>query len=132
MITTIAGSRYSSYNGDNKLATLAYLNYPRGVAVNINGDIYIADSENHRIRLVTIATGIITTIAGTGVYGYYGDGGLAIVARLNYPDGIAVATNGNFYITDRANNRIRLVTVSSGLHIHFINAKITLFQYIYT
>ena len=95
---------------------------------------YIADSYNHRIRKITVSTGIITTIAGTGTNSYSGDGGAATSATLNYPTGLAfdaagtllyiclfttVLTSfsylGNMYIGDAGNNRIRKVTISTGI-----------------
>ena len=81
--------------------------YPSGVAVDSNGNIYIADTNNNRIRKVNSTTGIITTIAGNGYAGYSGDGGLATNAQLNDPYGVAVDSNGNIYIADTTNDRIR-------------------------
>ncbi len=76
---------------------------------------YIADTYNQRIRKVTISTGIINTIAGTGINGYSGDNGPATSATFYYPYGIEVDSAGNVYIGDRDNNRIRKVTVSTGI-----------------
>jgi uncharacterized protein (TIGR03437 family) len=115
-ITTVAGNNQYGYSGDGGPATSAELYNPEGVAVDAVGNIYIADSFNNVIRKVTVATGIITTVAGisqiTGVGGFAGDGGLATHALLNYPEGIAVDSSGNLYIADSFNNRIRVVTVS--------------------
>ncbi|MCK5644163.1 MAG: hypothetical protein KAJ19_25415, partial [Gammaproteobacteria bacterium] len=86
-INTIAGNGYFGYSGDGVLATEAELDYPLGVAVDSKGNIYIGDTENHRIRKINIE-GIITTIAGNGSFGYSGDGGLAIEAELDYPRGV--------------------------------------------
>jgi sugar lactone lactonase YvrE len=91
------------------------LYYPSGVAVDISGNIYIADNYNQRIREVTAATGIITTVAGNGTAGYSGDGGAATSAELYYPSGIAVDGSGNIYIADSTNNRIRKVTAATGV-----------------
>jgi trimeric autotransporter adhesin len=115
IITTVAGNGTHGYSGDRGLATSATLNYPYGVAVDTSGNIYIADSWNNRIRLVTKNTGIITTVAGNGTRRYSGDGGLATSAILNYPHGVAVDTSGNIYIADSGNNRIRLVTKNTGI-----------------
>ena len=79
------------------------------------GNIYIADQWNHRIRKVTVSTGIISTIAGTGTAGYSGDNGAATSATLNYPHGVVLDTAGNMYIADFTNNRIRKVTISTGI-----------------
>ena len=108
IITTIAGAATRGYSGDNGSAVKAQLAAPSGVAVDASGNVYIADTNNARIRKVS-ASGIITTIAGNGVQGYAGDGGQATTAELNYPCGIALDGAGNLYIADLANNRIRKV-----------------------
>ena len=94
IISTIAGTGTSSYSGDNGAATSAALSYPRGVGLDTAGNVYIADGGNHRIRKVTISTGIITTFAGTGASSYSGDNGPATSATLNYPYGVAVDSAG--------------------------------------
>lgn len=109
IMTTVAGTGTQSDGGDGGAATDAQLNYPNGVAVDRSGNLYIADTENHRIRKVTASTGVITTVAGTGVAGDSGDGGAAVHARLNHPNGIAVDEAGNLYIADTHNQRIRKV-----------------------
>ena len=114
IIKIIAGTGIISYNGDNILATKAYLRYNRMVAVDTSGDIYIADSENHRIRKVTKMTGIITTIAGTGVPGYNGENIAATSALLNLPAGIAIDSTGDIYITDQINQRLRILSKKTG------------------
>jgi trimeric autotransporter adhesin len=115
VITTVAGTGEFGYSGDGGLATLATLNSPQGVAVDASGKIYIADMYNNRIRMVTESTGVITTVAGTGTTGYSGDGGLAALAVLNLPMGIAVDASGKIYIADTKNNRIRMVTKTTGV-----------------
>jgi sugar lactone lactonase YvrE len=100
--------------GDGCAATSASLGVPLGVAVDTSGNLYIADTNDARIRKVTVSTGIITTVAGTGNGGYSGDGGLATSAKINAPASIAVDASGNIYIADQANNRIRKVTASTG------------------
>jgi trimeric autotransporter adhesin len=115
IITTVAGDGTGGYKGDRGLATSAGLYFPRGVAVDASGNMYIADTVNHRIRLVTKSTGIITTVAGDGTRGYKGDRELATLAGLNAPYCVAVDASGNMYIADSFNNRIRLVTKSSGI-----------------
>lgn len=106
-ITTVAGS--GAEDDDGKLATEAFLTSPRGVAVDDHGNVYIADTENHRIRKIDAESGIIATIAGTGEEGYGGDEGPATEAKLNWPTGVAVDDAGNVYIADRNNERIRRV-----------------------
>jgi len=94
IISTIAGTGIGSYSGDNGAATSAALSYPRGVGLDTAGNVYIADTLNNRIRKVTISTGIITTIAGTGTASYSGDNGPATSATLYYPYGVAVDSAG--------------------------------------
>ena len=115
VITTVAGTGNPGYSGDGAAATACKLSFPEDVAVLANGDVYIADTGNHAIRKVVAATGTITTIAGTGNPGSSGDGGAATSAKLNSPRGIAVASNGDVYIGDRSNNKIRKVTALTGL-----------------
>jgi sugar lactone lactonase YvrE len=95
IITTIAGSGGTgSYSGDNGQATSATLNYPRGVALDSSGNVYIADTSNSRIRKVEISTGVIFTIAGTGSLSYNGDNGQATAVALNYPRAVDVDSAG--------------------------------------
>jgi sugar lactone lactonase YvrE len=108
-ITTVAGTGTGGYNNDNILATNAELKNPNGVALDTNGNIYIADSGNNRIRKVFAVNSTIITIAGTGTGPYNGDGILATNATLQDPRGVAVDTNGNIYIAETGNNRIRKV-----------------------
>ena len=115
VITTVAGNGNYGFGGDGGLATGAMLKQPAAVAVDGNGNIFIADSYNERIRKVTASTGVISTVAGTGTYGYGGDGGLATAAMLEEPAGVAVDNNGNIFIADSYDHRIRKVTVSTGM-----------------
>ena len=110
----MAGTGTGSYSGDNGAATSAALNGPCGISIDSSGNIYIADYNNHRVRKVTVSTGIITTVAGTGTAGYNGDNIAATSATLCYPHGVTVDSYGNLYIADRYNHRIRKVTVSTG------------------
>lgn len=106
IITTVAGTTVSGYSGDNGPATSAKLSSP-GVSIDlITNDIIISDYGNHRIRKVSKLSGIITTIAGTGVAGYQGDGGNATLARLNHPTGV-VDRDGYIVIADTDNSVIR-------------------------
>ncbi len=108
ILSTVAGTGEQGYSGDNGSAKSAVLDSPAGVAVDAAGNIYIADTHNHRIRKV--ASGTITTIAGTGAAGFSGDGGAAASAVLNLPTAIAVDTAGNLYIADTNNHRIRKIS----------------------
>ena len=98
-ITRIAGSGVRGFSGDGGPAIAARLNYPRGVAVDGKGNVYIADLSNLRIRKVS-PSGTITTFAGNGRYGSSGDGGPATSARLYYPYAVAVDRLRNVYIID--------------------------------
>jgi uncharacterized protein (TIGR03437 family) len=119
IITTVAGTTYG-YSGDGGPATSAKLTLQggspalSGLAVDSQGNIYISDTHNCAIRLVTAATGIITTMAG-GTCGNTGDNGPATKASLNYPSGIALDGAGNLYIADNLSNRVRKVDKSSGM-----------------
>jgi hypothetical protein len=112
IITTMAGEEFSpGYSGDGGLATDASLFIPRSVALDTAGNMYIADSQNCRIRKVN-TSGIISTLAGNGNAGYFGDGGPATEAWLAAPSGVAVDASGNLYIADGGNNRIRKVNAN--------------------
>ena len=94
IISTIAGTGTTSYSGDNGAATSATLNYPIGVGLDTASNVYIADTQNQRVRKVTVSTGIISTIAGTGTASYGGDNGPATSATLYNPTGVAVDSAG--------------------------------------
>jgi large repetitive protein len=119
IITTVAGNGTAGDGGDNGPATAANLNALLGVTIDNGGNIYIADTHNHHIRLVTLATGLISTVAGNGSTNaagggtFSGDGGPAILAGLNYPYAVVFDTAGNMYIPDSANNRVREVSAST-------------------
>src|SRR6185312_2277000 len=115
IITTIAGNGAAGYSGDNGPATSAELNYPAGIALDNAGNIYVVDTQNVRIRKITAATGIITTVAGNGTLGSGGDNGPATSASMAYPDGVAIDNSGNIYIADTDNGMIRKVTASTGV-----------------
>ena len=109
----IAGSDSTGFDGDGGPATSAVLSNPYGVAVDSAGNVYIADTSNHRIRKVTAETGVITTIAGGGTAGL-GDGGPATSANLSYPQDVACDAGGTVYIADTGHNRIRKVDGLTG------------------
>ena len=111
VITTVAGNGAEGFSGDLGPATSASLNYPEDVAVDGSGNLFIADCGNNRIRKVD-ASGVISTIAGTILNGFSGDGGPSVVSVLNFPWGLASDPAGGVYIADRVNNRIR--KISSG------------------
>ena len=110
-ITTIAGGGV----GDGGRPTLAALTSPAGVAIDSQGDIYIADGAAHRIRKIDIENNIISTFAGTGNPGFSGDGGPASAAALNSPFGLAFDNDDNLYIADSSNNRIRKIDFLTGI-----------------
>jgi DNA-binding beta-propeller fold protein YncE len=107
-ITTIAGNGIPEFGGDGGPATAASLQYPTGVALDHDGNVFIADAANHRIRRID-PDGTITTVAGTGGAGLAGDGGPATDAKLHKPTGVAVSRKGELFIADEYNHRIRRV-----------------------
>jgi hypothetical protein len=117
-VVTVAGDGVAGYSGDGRLAAFAELNEPTGLAVDADGNLYIADSANNVIRRVDAKTGIITTVAGDyaadkangGLGGFSGDGGPATSAQLNDPQGVALDGAGDLFIADTFNNAIREVT----------------------
>ncbi|MEK7477444.1 MAG: hypothetical protein AAB152_17620 [Candidatus Coatesbacteria bacterium] len=115
LISTVAGTGTAGYNGEGIAATSAQLNNPSGVALDAAGNLYIFDSKNQRVRRVSASTGLISTVAGTGVASYNGDGIAATTAQLNYPSFGGVDAAGNVYISDQYNQRVRKVDMTTGL-----------------
>src|SRR5262249_14418342 len=113
-ITTVAGTGRLGFSGDRGPATAADLRTPNDVALDSAGNLYICDTYNDRIRKVNAATGIITTVAGNGSWGYSGDGGPATAAELGSPYGIAIDAADNLWIADSDNNAIRKVDAATG------------------
>jgi sugar lactone lactonase YvrE len=109
-IETVAGNGAAGFSGDGGPATEASLAWPRDIAIDGDGRLFIADTDNHRIRVVDPATGSIATVAGNGSAGFGGDGGDPTAASLQRPWGIALDAAGNLFIADTFNNRIRMVT----------------------
>jgi len=114
IIVAFAGTGVSGSSGDGGLALNARFRSPRGLAFDTAGNLYIADRSNHRIRKVDKVTGIVTKIAGTS-QGFLGDGGLAVNARLNSPEGVGVSQTGDIYIADTTNCRARKVNVVTSI-----------------
>jgi hypothetical protein len=109
VITTVAGTGTAGFSGDGGPGTNAELNFPDGVALDAAQNLYIGDARNNRIRKLDVSTRVITTVAGSGTAGYAGDGGLATNAELNFPSRPTLDSNGNMYIADYQNNRVRRV-----------------------
>jgi len=110
-ITTIAGIGTLGFSGDGGAAGKAALGLSVGLAVDNSGNLYVADTQNARLRRIS-SGGVITTVAGDGLYSYGGDGGSAASAQLSAPHGMAVDSLGNVYIADTTNNRVRMVSPS--------------------
>jgi sugar lactone lactonase YvrE len=110
LVETVAGNGTAGFAGDGGPATEAALNYPRDVAIGPDGRVFIADTDNHRVRVVDPSTGVISTAAGNGEAAFGGDGGNPVAASLQRPFGISVDGDGNLFIADTFNNRIRKVT----------------------
>ncbi|MEQ1654934.1 MAG: NHL repeat-containing protein [Nitrospira sp.] len=115
IISTVAGTGEQGLSGDDGLAVRAQLSGPTGLALSADGTLFIADSGNHRIRRLDRSQQVIVTVAGSGVAGDAGDGGLAVQAELNDPSGVAVDRNGHLLIADTMNNRVRRVDAASGI-----------------
>ena len=114
IITRYAGTGTASYTGDGGLARNATMSHPYALAIGANGDLFIAVENDNVIRRVSAITGVISTISGTGVLGYSGDGGPANLAQLNFPAAAALDANGNLFISDDGNNVIREINPATG------------------
>jgi sugar lactone lactonase YvrE len=113
VITTVAGNGTGTYSGDNGPATAASLFYPNGIALDRAGNLFIADSNNYRVRRVDANTGVITTVTGNGSLGYSGDNGPATSASLYLPQDVALDMAGNLFIADESNH-VRRVDATTG------------------
>ncbi len=114
VLTTLAGNGTPSYSGDRGPATAAQFNGPAGVAASASGAIYIADTQNQRVRALAPG-GTIDTVAGTGVAGFNGEIASPRTAQLDLPQGVAADGQGNWYVADTANNRVRKVQPGGNL-----------------
>jgi DNA-binding beta-propeller fold protein YncE len=122
IITTVAGTGVAGFAGDQGQALQAQLNFkvgdnpePSGGMAYKAGTLYIADSENNRIRSIDLQTGVITTLAGTGQMGYAGDDGPAAQAMLYHPRDLEIGPDGDLYLADTDNGRIRAINLTSGV-----------------
>jgi DNA-binding CsgD family transcriptional regulator/sugar lactone lactonase YvrE len=115
LISTFAGTGTAGNVGDGGPAVQAQLDLPQGLAVDSAGNVYIADTLNHRVRRVG-ADGMITTVAGTGEAGYTGDGKPGLVAKLNLPTGLAIGFGDTLFIADTGNNVIRQIALDGAIH----------------
>jgi len=113
-IATVAGMGVAGFSGDGGAATAARLDLPTALAIDASGNVYMADTDNHRVRKIAVGTGAIATVAGNGVEGFGGDGGAAIGAAIDSPNGLAVDAAGNLYIADTHNGRVREVSAATG------------------
>jgi sugar lactone lactonase YvrE len=113
-IVTVAGTGDAGYSGDGEQAVGARLNAPTGLAVGFGGSLFIADTLNHRVRMVT-SDGVISTVAGTGTAAYTFEGGPATAAPLNLPEALAFDSEGNLYIEDLGNDRVRKVDLAGAI-----------------
>ena len=114
-IDTVAGPGQTAPFGDGGPAVAATLTGPFHVAVDSLGNVYFSEPINHRVRCIDVQSGTISTVAGTGVHGFSGDGGPATSALMNTPSGVAVDGRGNLYISDQRNSRVRRVDAVSGV-----------------
>jgi streptogramin lyase len=109
VITTVAGTGEAAWTGDGGPGVAAGLHWPTALQLDADGNLFIADTFNHSVRRLAV-DGTITTVAGSGSEGSSGDGGPAIAARLSQPFGVTVDDEGNVYIADRGNFKVRRVT----------------------
>jgi sugar lactone lactonase YvrE len=115
VIGTAAGTGIAGFSGDNGPAKSAMVSFPADVVIDSKGDILFSDSGNNRIRKIS-TTGIITTIVGTGLAGFSGDGGPATSAEINRPLGLALDSAGQLYLSDAGNQRVRKVDTAGNIH----------------
>jgi sugar lactone lactonase YvrE len=115
-ISTIAGTLGSAgYNGDGHAATSASLSSPQGLALDASGNLYVADTGNNCIRVISSSSQTISTVAGNGIEGFSGDGAAAVSAQFDQPWGVTVTASGDLYVADFGNNRIRKIDRATGV-----------------
>ena len=114
VISTFAGTGAAGFGGDGGPATAAQMRAPSSVAADADGNLYIVDTNSHRVRKIDAATGNISTIAGDGTYGFSGDGGAATAAQMASPVSAAADADGNIYIADQGNRRVRKIDAATG------------------
>ncbi|MBX2905751.1 MAG: T9SS type A sorting domain-containing protein [Taibaiella sp.] len=129
LIYTVAGTGTAGFSGDGGLAVSAELNNPQGIAIDAAGNLYIVDRGNNRVRKITFSTGMISTIAGTGIAGYSGDGGPAVSAQLKGPVCVCVNPAGDVFFSDQNpnypaynNSIIRKIDAATGIVTHIAGA----------
>jgi large repetitive protein len=115
VVTTVAGNGSSLSSGDGGLAIDAGINGPAWLAIDSQGNLFVAEQLAHKIRRIDAVTGIITTVAGSGVAGFSGDGGSAIAASLNNPWAVSLDAGGSLYISEYSNLRVRRVDAATGI-----------------
>jgi sugar lactone lactonase YvrE len=121
VISTVAGTGTAGYSGDGGIGPAAQLNKPAGLAVDSLNNLYIADSGNHRVRIMSITSSVIGILAGDGTPGFTGDGDFSFFAEVNAPMGLSVDGQDNLYIADTGNNRVRLVSTQRTITTVFGN-----------
>ncbi|HXC05898.1 MAG TPA: T9SS type A sorting domain-containing protein, partial [Bacteroidia bacterium] len=115
ILSTVAGSRYGiGHSGDGGLASAAKVWYPSALAIDFTGNVFFADENNDRVRKISASTGIITTVAGNGVFADNGDGGTATSASVSHPIGLALDHNGTLYVSDSTFS-VRKITAITGI-----------------
>ncbi|MCA9101928.1 MAG: hypothetical protein KDA63_12285 [Planctomycetales bacterium] len=114
LIDTVAGSGHDANNGDDGRATRSNIGFPFGVEIGPDGALYVTEVTNHRVRRVDLATGTISTVAGSGRKGYAGDGGPATAAELNEPYEVRFDADGNMFFVEMQNHLVRRVDAQTG------------------
>ena len=128
IITTVAGTGEVGYSGDGALGTEADVNGPTGVAVDTAGNVFFSDWGNSCIRRIDFKTNIITTVAGRGEAGFGGDGGPAVLSYISRAEGVALDAQGNIYIADDNNDRVRKVEAPQQIQVNGYNPDNTSMQ----
>ncbi len=114
-VSVVAGTGEKGFSGDGGPAIEASFSGVRAVALDAEGNLFVVDMNNHRVRRVDAKSGMVTTVAGTGEPGFSGDGGPAVKASLNRPSSMAVDSRGNIFVADGRNSRIRRIDIETGI-----------------